>query len=345
MSEGVNILSPEAKGKDKNKEQSPKLAKTSEIPLGVRKESIRQDLMEVNQVSKQTEEQQQRTALLLGQIGDSLETLKVKYPNDPDLRRYYQMYEDLKGDVEREESPDLDTSFDAMMEEMRQEIRATGVRRELPSDTILSNTLSQLQAIGVTPDYIMTKGNPRAKIAIYFPQLHTNPGLTDEMLRDFGVLESQALITKIIDSASANGLARNVYREGLPDGFQQDRGKISLRGFEDPNLLEKDMQKILGGKLPAYRTTAENILLASSVAQQIKGEAEELSFVILGAAHEKDLLPNVNQSHILPFSSVLAYYDINVIVIDASKSLNLSALSKHNDILQKVRNAVATDRK
>ena len=88
-------------------------------------------------------------------------------------------------------------------------------------------------------------------------------------------------------------------------------GKGQMRGYEMTTTTEYK-----GGKYLPYRTTGQNVFIASAVAQGLDTNPTGLPAVVIGAGHERPFLGS--QRDLLPISEVLAVYGMDVIVVDAS---------------------------
>lgn len=280
-----------------------------------------------------------------------IDLLKQQYPDDINIRVLEAMYDDLKGDLDQQRDLHFDSSFDAILKDMQEEISASGVRVETAENTILSDTVSKLRECGIEPDYIVTRGDSNAKTVVLFLQLHPNPGLSRQTMEELGILQSQEAITKAIRAASDRDLIEDVYCEGVPFGqeiSQQDAvdlmpsdpsaelsyfgvkrtfgNKVRLNGIEDMNLLAMMAQDVARGREKAAeeRGTAHNIFLGDNIAVDLTKRERDLAFLILGSAHEINFgdVFGHNKPHPLPLSHVLAYNGVNVIVVDETKHLS-----------------------
>lgn len=321
--------------------------------------AIKNDIFLLNNWDENEKKDRDTIKYLLNKISDKLMVLSKKYPNDSEVRRLQTMNDDLFLDYERGEEMNLDTSFGYMLNEMRYEISSSGVRKELPDQSVVKDTVKRLKEVGVMPEYILTKGNPSAPTVIFFMQIHPNPGLTDEFMEIAGVKKSQAEIYKALVGMVNGSIGNTLYAEGpnaeeevtskdieegkLASPHTKEHGyvqahdtlgdKLKIRGIEE-SRLQYQMIKMINkpNGLLKYRATSVNIFIAQNVADAVKKSGEKVSFLTLGAAHEdgipgrRSIMPGTEESDMLPFSAVLAYNDVNVIVIDASKAFDADKL-------------------
>ncbi len=311
--------------------------------LSIDKKEMKRNLLYLN--SKDENEDKESSKEILSYINDQLTNLEKKYPNDYELKTLRLMWNDLDEDCILEQDMNLDSFFIADYVLIKGEIEAAGVHKENPKDSVVKETVAKLEAVGVQPEYVVTTGNPSAPIVVYFMQIHSNPGMTDEMMNAYGVKESQAEISKgIIGSVQAD-IGHTLYTEGLPIDFSVTPEILSKIRASDPSAKEMasfTVQEALGGKLNTigiedmdllmeslktsgrpnsslkYRANVMNILLAQNISDSIKETGETVSFLTLGAGHENDMLGK----NPLRFSEALAYNGVNVIVVDASESFD-----------------------
>lgn len=95
--------------------------------------------------------------------------------------------------------------------------------------------------------------------------------------------------------------------------------RMRLLGYDVDTLKKQTLE----GKSDFYfRMNAQNVLIASNVGEYTGQYSEEaVSFLTIGAAHE--VYPS-GKEHPIPLSHTLAYYGMNVIVVDASGGSFLS---------------------
>ncbi len=173
--------------------------------------------------------------------------------------------------------------------------------------------------------------------------------------REFRSLESsQGQIRDAIVAAVRSGLIHTVYEEGLPKGGQLIKlpqvPENELPSFmermqkEDPEMardfgagslqaqliLGKGLKltgydfdelkmKIISGKADMkYRMHAHNAFIASNLSDYVESSPDEVSFLTIGAAHEA--FPSSKVAHQLPLSNAMAYYGMNVVVVDTAYS-------------------------
>ena len=273
---------------------------------------------------------------LVKTAGEQLVLLESKYPEDKDVQELRLLYDDLIEDHEASRHLNLDTSFDEISRKMEEEIAERGVRIEPASNTILADTVKALEECGITPEYIVTTGNPKAKTVVYFMQIHPHPTKTSpKILEAMGVKASQEEIYEAIIAASEKGLIKVVYGEGISSGKKLDeetlkKGKkglsyieagkkmgkrIEIVGVENANLLKGASQDI-GTPSFKYRVTAHNIYIGENIAEAVNASPQNLSFFVMGAAHEKKFIKGLSDP--LPISQAIAYHGVNVVVVDSA---------------------------
>lgn len=287
----------------------------------------------------------------LDSIRTKIDYLKSQYPDDPDLEFLERLHDDLRGDLEVDRPMELDTGFDEIMETVMREIHDSGVKRESPDES--ENPLvARLRELGIEPAYVVSNNRSSEKTVVVFMQSHPNPGMSQRLLRAFGVKKSQDKIYRDILAAYRGGLKPIIYGEGYPGEMEFSRDfadadlkrdrkneelslsyvrvkkklgdKVKLVGMEDMGLLEIIYR---GSAVAKYRITANNILLADNIDEHFRQTDESLAFAVIGAAHENfPLLPSSNP---MPLSYALAYYGYNVVVVDdSSPYLDQEALKK-----------------
>ncbi len=316
---------------------------------------------------------------LLDESAALLETLKTKYPYDPDIFVLGKAYEDLRKDFTEHRETDLDQAFEPILKEMRQEMLRAGVRkismdnlREVRSQPLL-RTVERLQGLNIKPSYVVESPNPNAKTVVLFMQTHPEPKIDKSKIQvgqssgndsigeavlhpDRGlrsVESSQGQIRDSIIAATRAGLIHCVYEEGLPKGFELPKipqiteeelpGIIARVQKEGPEELAQALQTgslqaklILGSALQLkgydfdelkmklldnkadfiYRMHAHNAFIASNISDYVESSPDDVSFLTIGALHEA--YPNSKVEHHLPLSHAMAYYGMNVVVVDST---------------------------
>lgn len=317
---------------------------------------IKKDIYMLNHLDEDESRYKQMIEYTLEKNAKKLAELNRKYPNDSEVLRLQAMCDDLWQDYKKNEELNLDASFEYILIQMRHEIQAAGVHQELPDQSVVKETVAKLQAIGVMPEYVVTRGNISAPTVVYFMQIHPNPDLTEEFMEIAGVKKSQAEIYKALVGMVNGNIGNTLYAEG-PDAGEEvtskdiEEGKLAgptakehgyvqahdtlgdklkIRGIEESGLQDQmiKMWNKPNGPLK-YRATSVNIFISQNVADAVKKSGEKVSFLTLGAAHEdgmpgrRSIMPQKSESDMLPFSAVLAYNDVNVVVVDASKAFDL----------------------
>ncbi|MBI2634100.1 hypothetical protein HYW82_00315 [Candidatus Peregrinibacteria bacterium] len=273
--------------------------------------------------------------------------MEKQYPDDSDLLVLETLYGDLFNDYETVATQLLlDRGFDEIMASLNREVAVAGVRVESPNNSSIPVIIEQLKASGIEPEYVVSAGDVGAKTVVYFMQTHPNPGVPVEVMRAMGVEESQNEIYKGLRNAVTTGIGRTVYSEGLPAylNYNSDFSKkylekqtVSQKGFTlavdrvnrdlegAVNLVGMENMDLMNATLTLwdmdYRVTAHNILLADNIHAHFSNTDEQVAFAVLGAGHEKyeKMIRGMGDvAHGMPFSSALAYYGYNVVVVDAS---------------------------
>lgn len=328
------------------------------------KDRIRDDLFAISTISKDNQELIAQVSNKLASLGKEIDKLKAEYPPDEEINQLIAYHKDLTDDLKEGRELHIDSSFDQILSEMQTEVQKSGVRIEKPDQTIISETVQKLKAIGINPSYIVTKGDKNAKTVVYFMQIHGNPGLSDEALEKMGVKKSQQQIFEAIGAGVKNGLIKTFYGEGVPGNqsmpdlvskspalaamaeykAKHELGdQIDIVGMENMDLLGDTIKSMIKGsddKGAYHRMSAQNVVLADYVTENLKQSDQSIAFMSLGAGHEKIFVPDIQKQHPLPISETLAYNDVNVVVVDAATPyLNLGAMNKHE--LENVRKAIS----
>ena len=316
--------------------------------LSVVKKDIKSELLSLTANDNDLRDTGRNIFIVLAMSEDFISKLKKAYPNDPDIYLFEQMYADLNEDLNRHEETDLDSSFETILTEMGSVIEKSGVRRENPKDSILMDTVLQLKAVGVEAEYVVTKGDPNAPTIVLFKQIHGLPTTTREQEDDIGITGSQHMIRDAIIAATNAGIISTVYPEIMPeDPDMARRASTVLTSGEVDNVFSRagvmQAKKSLGDNvnLVGYdedtlkmnprmmfqnRDTVHNVFMASNLEQLVSKSDQQLSFLTIGAGHET----HFDEGHPLPLSSTLAYYGMNVIVVDAFTSYyNAEAKERH----------------
>lgn len=89
--------------------------------------------------------------------------------------------------------------------------------------------------------------------------------------------------------------------------------QVHIQGYDCDALK---MAVLTGRQELFHRMSSHNAFAASGLADLAEASSENMVFATMGAAHEQ--YPNTNFTHPLPFSHALAYYGMNVVVVDAS---------------------------
>ncbi|MBN2087220.1 hypothetical protein JW758_02630 [Candidatus Peregrinibacteria bacterium] len=329
------------------------------------KEEIKASLFSIDENANRLEKRLTILEFLLDDIGAKLEKLKKMKSNAPDIFLFEKLYSDLRSDFEKikndgaSDALRLNSAYDELVSDMKKTVSEAGVRRESPNKTILAKIVEKLKSLGINPEYIVTKGKKNAHTIVLFKQLHSNPGLAPDELTAIGVSDSQSEIKNAITSALKSGLTDTVYAEGLPPGMPVDNeiaqnilsnihrdavmeakiehgNKIKIVGYEEMSAfaktikaMDRDEEGEVGGEVEKsdnYRATAQNVLIASNISSLSNESDSTISIMTLGGLHEYD---SKNQKdNPLPISDALAYYGINVIVVDATEHFNLDAATK-----------------
>lgn len=339
MSGGLDSSPSQSKeGESPKLEQTPPVLDKIEDPEA-EKSIIRESLLRLNGLRLESESLEDALLVELGLIEESISALEKQYPNDPDLQVFRHLYEDLSLDIKQRRRLKFDTGFEELVAEVQNEITESGAQVEPVDNPKFADIIGRLRKLGINPKYIVTQGNPQAKTVVYFMQTHPSSDIAKELLDAAGVPQSQEEIYDAIVAAADDGLVRDIYGEGFfatrNMGSREKRigadlsyvraldhlggDRLNVVGMEDEALMISSIY--MGGmqELYKYRITAQNILLASNVANNVKGSTEDVSFAVLGAMHESlDMEGGEHRDHPLPFSQALARHGVNVVVVDAS---------------------------
>ena len=293
---------------------------------------------------------------ILETVKINLVRLKKIASDDPDAYVFGEMYQDLMADFTNKRPLMVDTTLKRIAEEMPKFIRKTSVKAYMPMNfEIMAKEMGSrdfigiidaFRAVGINPAYAVVSKNPRAKtVVLLLESKHAKPvkleyGIADSeelthakqydsilraTAREFTPKESNGRISKIINLAYKQGLSRDFYDEGvynLINGSEKKLTNLSgelsnfkLRGY-DCEVLKQQVKK--GDTSMWYRATAHNVFMASNLAESMGKSSEKVAIVTVGSAHE--LFPNQDSPHPLPISDALAFYGMNVIVVDAAYS-------------------------
>jgi len=281
-----------------------------------------------------------KTGEMLDEAGSHLAQLKKKYPNDPDIYVFEQIYTDLREDFELGRETDIDSSMDTILAEMGEIVDSADVRRESPDETILADTIEDLRDLGIDPAYVITQGDPEAPTVLLYMQLHPSHKMSED------IRLSQAQIQRELRGLIEKGLSDTVYVEGLQTGGELgeflEKGEVTRTGedadavtrlkqefgdrfdaigYENLPLLRSVMRGGIESQKAArqwmYRATAHNAVLASNVSGDVIKNNKDLVCMVIGAGHEDPEFWR-REEHPLPISEMLAYYGLNIIVVDAA---------------------------
>ena len=282
----------------------------------------------------------------LDEIRASLKAMVQKYPGDKDFVLLSTLYGDLHLDYKDKADLKFDLGFDVLVEEMEYLIQSLGIKKvgpeQMQDHPQTAQAILDLKAKGVIPSYIQKSNNPDARPVVLFMQSHIGSRSTVKTQEDLrlekaaGVELSQAQIAGAVRSGAVN----SVFLEGLPSGrlpvdeefLKKIKGspewesmsdvervaieKAAKGGFQMRGYEMTSTQEYKEGKFLPYRTTAQNVFIASAVANGLDSNLTGLPAVVIGAGHES---PSLGSSRkILPISEVLAAYGMDVIVVDAS---------------------------
>ncbi len=186
---------------------------------------------------------------MLSFVDDRIKKLEVKYPEDKDLKNFRLLYSDLKSDFEKGRSLDLDDGLAKMTKEVRSSLEAKGVKKVVIEDSYLKGLGRKLRDLDIKPDYVVECGDEKAPTIILFAQVHSNPGVTKELAKAAGIVESQKQIYDGLRALAEAEIARDIYTEGLSEGFiesyDEDTPEEQEGNEEDipEELKEKDYDK------------------------------------------------------------------------------------------------------
>jgi|WetSurMetagenome_2_1015567.scaffolds.fasta_scaffold101475_2 hypothetical protein len=271
----------------------------------------------------------------LREIELKLETVQKQYPDDPDVRSLEDIYLDLRDDFVRKENLDVDTSLGQIYTEMEAEMRQSNIKvgkiaEVEPKYVQVRNAFHALGKNGFSPEYSVLTENPNAPTVILILQIHPQQ-VGKKWIDGSGSVDSQRYIERILST----GITQTVFIEGFSNGVVLKRKSIdrmsidpqgrkfapvraahnnpslSLVGYEEPTLNWLSAERL------KYRLSSANVFIASNVAGHLNQNNTQLSSLVIGAAHEKEM-PASRNIPILPVSRTLAYYGMNVIVVDAA---------------------------
>lgn len=298
-------------------------------------------------------------------IDKTLKLLEAKYPDDPDLKLYRAYFEDLSRDLREKRKPHLDESFRLLVQDMKDEIDLVGIKTGEEANESMKPVLDQLREAGINASYSVYSGNPNAKTVVLFTQAHPNIGVPTKFYDAMQVTASQKFIYDATESAVAKGLTSTLYSEGIgadetltqkevsqatseefepalrlaPFMLKKDLGdKIEVSGFEDVPFLQKAAKSIYldGDSDMGHRIGLNNILIAENVALKLSTSSEKMAFLAIGGKHEDvnlgadaDNSQDVDQRDKIVLSQVLAYYGMNVVVVNTyNKDQMLDGMQK-----------------
>lgn len=193
---------------------------------------------------------------ILKDAKELLDDLKKNYPKDPDLFALEKTYKDLKGDFDAKKETRIDTAFEEIATEMKDEVEKAGVKKvgieeiEGEGSNSLQEAVDQLKKMEIQPSYVVQSSNPNAKTVVLFMQVHANPSgvkVDDELVeatKDFGdplsmrsMQSSQKEIFEAITRAQESGFIDTVYDEGIPRGHSLELPQVNKE--ELPAAIEK----------------------------------------------------------------------------------------------------------
>lgn len=327
-----------------------------------RENGVKTLLFLVNREMEKNESNVQLIEESMNYIEHDLKHLEVEFPKDKDIALLRVMYEDLKNDLEALREPQLDDSFDSLLNEMQVLVKEKGVRRnevgELETGSSLRNTVDAISKMGIKVEYVVQSNVDQTRTVVLFMQVHPNPGMSAELRDALGVSKSQEQIfseaSKIIDT----GMIDVVFSEGLVRGREFEwtdnhemisdenravsadfrleekyKDRVETVGSEEALLFRDTLEHMPDANVAYYRMTVHNIFIAQNIVASLNSLSKETAIIPFGAAHESFSLLG-GKGHPLSLSETLAYYGCNVIVVDAaSEYLDYSQLlARQNEI-------------
>lgn len=319
---------------------------------------IKSTLININCADAPTELNDPNVWLRLKVIGRQIDKLGATMPHDRDVSILKILFQDLEEDFRKREALNLDSGFEAAIRHIGNEVAKMGVSIQAPGKGALKELICLLSSAGISLSYVVSQANPeQAATLLCFLQSHPNHGMTADFMSRRGIAASQQQILDVLKQ----GLLTKIYTEGWPNGRPLTVGdanwlaetfpalasaaatrvkreigdEIEIIGIEEW-LLHQQIERnwgnleILPGLLK-HRTTGHNILLASNLEKLMR---EKLAGVLIGFGHEKsfaggkNILGEPEAYHQLPFSTVLAYYGFNVVVVDMAGKTDTDSLIK-----------------
>jgi hypothetical protein len=316
-------------------------------------------LVAIDELDDQGRVARQKVETKLTEARTALGDLARRYPEDKDVRWLLIAYADLETDFRDSGELKLDDSFYLIAEEMEGLINRLGIVKVSPDRVkdhpATNQAIADLRAQGIDVAYVRKSTNPNARPVVLFLQNHimtrgAGNAVQDELTTLAGVPQSQAEISQAIQT----GVSDTVFLEGFAVGnhkytpediramradpkkwdafspveqtalLRLEKGEITLRGFE---YFTEGASR---GKYMPYRTSGQNVFIAQSIAQGLDVTGTGLPSAVIGAAHEAPAMGT--QRGILPLSSVLAAYGMDVIVVDmATKHRNEAGLLRYTE--------------
>ena len=176
---------------------------------------------------------------VLDEAHKHLEELKENYPEERDIVLFEEALIDLEQDFKEEVETELDSSMEAMMEDMKGVIAEAGVEQKdvsevINEDSLMGDTLCRMEELGVEAEYVVEAADPNAPVIVLFMQVHPAPSEVENIKLDIsgnkkmqraltakkGVLktpeESQLAIYENVWSLVEDGVGSTLYAEIVP---------------------------------------------------------------------------------------------------------------------------------
>ncbi|MFH0776903.1 MAG: hypothetical protein V1936_04835 [Patescibacteria group bacterium] len=302
---------------------------------------MRDAIINVEVAANKMELQKRQADDINNEIVDRLSTIKVKidqlakkYPDNDSLRILMDMYEDISQDFIYSRKTRVDTSLQKRLAEVQKSVVDAGITT-VPSENIdnpkTKELVAKMQQLGIPIERVTTRPNADRTV-ILIVWAHPNPGMNEEVRKEFGIFESQNKVNDYIAKLSQAGISNHVLTEGIPANISPElKAKvlaemaqngfpfinltnISIEGVENKAFLLKTATDLSSANYQ-IRATINNIVMAHNIENSMR--SGEVSIAVMGAAHEFE----IDQSeHQLSYSQATSFEaNANVIVINTAR--------------------------
>lgn len=315
-------------------DQAPPPVEEKKVPLRLYVDKLRDEMVKLDTEYEEMEsglaEKRAYAQEMLDQVDKYLTRLETQYQDDQEVYELRMMHLDLAGDLANNEDLELDHAWEMIMEDVQENIREAGVG-QIEADEMepghLKDTYEQLRRAGIEPRYVVgNKGFPNAPVIILTAQIHHTSNMTEQQATASGVIDSQAVVEKVILSMLESGTTNAIYTEGIAAGetWDQDKAKqmlgrkpgnkfssplrlkaelgdqLELHGYEDEAMhgkvgasvkaaMKRGIASLFSSKNTnaiRARGAAGNIWIARNVAQGMQENGHDTAHVVLGRSHE-----------------------------------------------------------